>query len=337
MEEEKKLFDEVVGHPLQSWEWGEFRKKTGVDVVRVGVFEGKRLIAGYQLTVHRIPGLPYTLLYFPRGPLPDLKMLTTLQKICREQKSIFVKLEPNVGDFYPQSSKTNLGVREFLTKSGCQEGRPLFTRFTFQLDLTKNESLLLAEMKPKTRYNIKISQRHGVQIIEDNSESAFKAYLDLMMETTRRQGFYAHTSDYHRKLWETLAPTGMYHLFLAKLDNKVLAAYIFFTFKDHLYYPYGASTRENREVMPTYGLFWEVIKYGQKVGCKTFDMWGTPGPNPDPKDPWSGFHRFKEGFGSRLFEFIGSYDLVSNPQLYNLYSFANDIRWRLLRIWTRFR
>ncbi len=336
LEEEKALFNQAVGHPLQSWEWGDFRKKTGVGVIRIGVFEGKRLTAGYQLTVHKIPGLPYTLLYFPKGPTPDLKMLAALQKIADEQRSIFVKLEPNVGDFYPHS-ESNFTVREFLAKNGCKKGQPLFTRFTFHLDLTKSEEQLLAEMKPKTRYNIRICQRHGVEIIEDNSELAFEAYLSLMIETTKRQGFYAHTPDYHRKLWETLVTTGMYHLFLAKLKNKVLAAYIFFTFKDCLYYPYGASTRENRGVMPTYGLFWEVIKYGQKAGCKTFDMWGTPGPNPDPKDPWIGFHRFKEGFGSRLFEFVGTYDLVSKPQLYPIYCLVNDIRWRFLRIWSRLR
>lgn len=337
LEEEKSLFNQAVGHPLQSWEWGEFRKKTGVGVVRIGVFDGQKLLSGYQLTVHKVPKLPYSLIYFPKGPAPDVETLTTLRKIAKQNGSIFVKLEPNVGDYYPRSEKTNATVRNFLLANGCKEGRPLFTRFTFQLDLTRSEDQLLAAMKPKTRYNVRLSQRYGVEIVEDNSLSAFEAYLDLMMETTKRQGFYAHTSDYHRKLWETLVPTGMYHLFLAKYKKKVLAAYVFFIFKNVLYYPYGASTRDSKEVMPTYSLFWEAIRFGQKMGCVTFDMWGTPGPNPDPKDAWFGFHRFKEGFGSRLYEFVGSYDLVIEPQLYRAYGLVNNIRWKLLRAWSALR
>jgi len=186
-------------------------------------------------------------------------------------------------------------------------------------------------MKSKTRYNIKVAQKHGVQVIEDNSQSAFETYLKLTWETTERQGFYAHNQDYHRLLWETLMPTGMYHLMLAKYQKQVLAAYVFFVFNQVLYYPYGASTRSYREVMAPHALFWEAIKSGKKQGCKIFDMWGSLGPNPNPLDPWYGFHRFKEGFGGGLVEFLGTYDLVINPQIYPFYNLSNSLRWKFLR------
>jgi len=327
LEEEKDQFNQVVTHPIQSWEWGEFRKKTGIEVLRLGVFDEDKLKVGYQLTVHPLPKLPYTIIYFPKGPMPDKIMLETLKKIGRQKKAIFVKLEPNVKA--PQG-------KEFLLANGCRVGRPLFTRFTFQLDLTKTEEQLLSEMKPKTRYNIRLSQRHGVEVVEDNSSRAFEIYLKLLLETTRRQRFYAHTPSYHRLLWETLSPTDIYHLFLAKYKGEVLAAYIFFTFNKVLYYPYGASTRTHKEVMAPYALFWEAIKFGRQKGCQVFDMWGTPGPNPDPRDPWFGFHRFKEGFGARLVEFVGSYDLVLNRFFYPLFNLANTLRWKFLRFGLRF-
>lgn len=324
LEEEKDQFNAVAAHPLQSWEWGEFRKKTGLKVVRLGLFDGKVLKAGYQLTVHPLPKLPYTVLYFPKGPMPDKVMLEALKKLGDDQKAIFIKMEPSI--------KENEDVKNFLLESGCKKGQPLFTKYTFQLDLAKPEDQLLSEMKPKTRYNIRLAQRHGVEVIEDNSSQAFEIYLKLMTETTKRQKFYAHSADYHKKMWEVMHPSGIAHLFKAVWQNQPLAAYIFFVFNNVLYYPYGASTREHREVMPTYTLFWEAIKFGQKMGCRVFDMWGTPGPNPDPKDPWFGFHRFKEGFGAQLVEFIGTYDLVINPTLYKLFNFVNALRWKFLRL-----
>lgn len=321
---ERQEYNALVDHPLQSWEWGEFRKKTGHKVIRLGVFDGKKIKAGYQVTVHPIPKLPYTIIYFPKGPLPDKMMLKALTKIAQQENAILVKLEPNVG--------VQTKVKDFLLKNNCQVGQPLFTRYTFQLDLTKTEDQLLSAMKSKTRYNIKLSQRHGVKVVEDNSPKAFDTYLRLLWETIERQGFYAHTKNYHRKLWQTLKPAGIYHLFLAKYQNEVLAAYVFFTFNKVLYYPYGASTRHHREVMAPYALFWEAIKFGQKQGCHTFDMWGSLSSEPNPKDPWLGFHRFKKGFGGQLIEFIGTYDLVINSQLYPFYNLANKLRWGFLRL-----
>ena len=330
LEKEKDQFNQLADHPLQSWEWGEFRQKTGKKVIRLGLFVGKKLKAGYQLTVHPIPKLPYTLIYFPKGPRPTEMMLKALKKLGQKEKAILVKLEPNLPA--PLNSVTKL----LLQKNDCRPGQSLFTKYTFQLDLTKSEEELLRAMKPKTRYNIRLAQRHGIKIVEDNSDQAFEKFIELFFETTKRQGFYGHTPDYYRQMKKILVPAGIEHLFLAQYKKRVLAAYIFFTFKNTLYYPYGASTRLHREVMPTYALFWQAIKYGQKMGLKTFDMWGTPGPSPNPKDPWYGFHRFKEGFGPKLVKFIGTYDLIINPRLYSLYNLVNTLRWKFLRLKARF-
>jgi len=333
--EEKTQFNQVVNHPLQSWEWGEFRKKTGIEVIRLGVFDPS-LVVGYQLTVHRLPKLPYTIIYFPKGPMPDKIMLDTLKKVGQEKKAIFVKLEPNVGSVYSNKTEGRREVEKFLLNNGCRPGRPLFTRFTFQLDLKKSEEEILARMKPKTRYNIRLAKRYGVEVVEDNSLEAFESYLKLLLETTRRQRFYAHTPYYHRLLWETLSPTDIYHLFLAKYQGQVLAAFIFFTFNNVLYYPYGASTRTHKEVMASYALFWEAIKFGKQKGCRVFDMWGTPGPDPNPRDPWFGFHRFKEGFGPQIIEYLGTYDLVLNRFFYPFFNLTNSFRWQLLRAFRHF-
>ena len=76
---------------------------------------------------------------------------------------------------------------------------------------------------------------------------------------------------------------------------------------------------------------WEGIKFGKKLGLKKFDMWGAMGPSPDTKDPWYGFHSFKEKYGPEHVEFIGGYDLVINPILYQAYKIADKLRWLILK------
>lgn len=308
-------------HPLQSFEWGSFREKSGVKVVREN---------GLQVTIHRVPKTPWNIGYFPKGSLPNNKIIETLRKIGARENCIFIQLEPNIYKNDKRFNYKSLGLR--------LSAHPLFTKFTFLLDLTKSEDELLKAMHQKTRYNIRVAQKHGVEIIEDNSEEAFREYLRLTEETTARQGFYAHTKDYHQQMWNTLKTAQIdkeklsAHLLMAKYNQKVLAAWILFVFKDTLYYPYGASSSENRETMSSNLMMWEAIKFGKKMGLKKFDMWGALGTEPDKNDPWYGFHRFKEGYGPKLVEFVGSYDLVIKPSLYNLYLIADKMRWFFLRL-----
>lgn len=329
-EKERKEFNKLASHPLQSYEWGEFRKKTGVTVVRKGYFEKGKLTQTLQLTIHKIPHTMWTIGYFPKGVLPTKEMVNELKNIGKTRNCIFIQLEPNV--MLSESWKfdvANLPLQPAV--------HPLFTKYTFQLDLTKPEEELLKNMSPKTRYNIRVAQKHNVVIKKESSLEAFGKYLQLTEETTRRQKFFAHTRKYHELMWQTLQSKTyeknqlQAYLFVAYLEKQPLTTWIVFTFQDMLYYPYGASSSEHREVMSSNLLMWEVIKFGKKLNLNMFDMWGSLGPTPDVKDPWYGFHRFKSGYGPTLVEFIGSYDLVLNPLLYKGYSAADKLRWLILR------
>lgn len=340
-ETEKVLFNQVVNHPLQSWEWGEFRKKTGVKVRRLGVFEGKKLKAGYQLTFHPLPlprifrgKIKFTIGYFPKGPMPDETMLKALRKIGQKENSLFIKLEPNVASPISQKGSPTSWqtVKDFLLKHGCKKGRPLFTQYSFQLDLTKNEKALLSQMKPKTRYNVRLAEKKGVKIIEDSTAKGFEEYLKLRATTLKRQAFFDHTEKYKWQMWRQLQPAGMAHLLKAVYQKKVLAVWVLFIFKNVLYYPYGASSNQHRELMASNLLMWETMRFGKKKNCQIFDTWGSLGPNPDPKNPWYGFHRFKIGYGGQLVEFLGSFDLVIQPALYPIYRLAETARWKILRL-----
>ncbi|MCX6816990.1 MAG: peptidoglycan bridge formation glycyltransferase FemA/FemB family protein [Candidatus Beckwithbacteria bacterium] len=336
---DKDAFNQKAGHPLQAYEWGQFRELTGVKVIRKGIFEGKKLITPMQVTIHPLPaqaGLPKINLnigYFPKGPMPDETQLKVLRQIGEENRCLFIKLEPNV----PRASASE-AIDKFLFDRGCKKGRPMFTKYTFELNLKESEETLLKNMHPKTRYNINLAQRKGVKVVADNSQKSFKWFIKLLFEeTVKRQGFYSHTPDYFAKMWQVLKPTGMAQILRAEYQGKILATFMVFVFNNKIYYPYGASTREDKELMAPNLVMWETIRLGKKLNCQSLDMWGALGPKPNPKDPWYGFHRFKQGYGTNLIEFLGSYDLVLRPKAYGLYRIAEELRWLGLRLKAKIR
>jgi lipid II:glycine glycyltransferase (peptidoglycan interpeptide bridge formation enzyme) len=332
-EEERAQFDQLVRHPLQSWAWGDFRKKTGVEVERVGFFENGQLKKPFQIFFHPLPApmKSMTAGYFPKGEMPDEEQLNALTQLGKRHKALFVKMEPNVA----RAVETKSGfdqIAQFLQKNGAQPGRPLFTKYTIQLDLTPSEEKLFGQLSSKTRYNVNVAFKKGVQIYENTTKEGMEQYIQILAETTQRQGFYAHTPEYFRTMWETLGNSGMLRIFNAVYEDQVLVCWIMFVFNGTLYYPYGASRSAFREVMPSNLMMWEMIKFGKAQGCTMFDMWGSLGPEPNEKDPWFGFHRFKKGFGGELTEFLGTYDLVINTPIYPFFKIAEDVRWKFLRL-----
>jgi lipid II:glycine glycyltransferase (peptidoglycan interpeptide bridge formation enzyme) len=329
--EERQAYNAAVNHPLQSWEWGEFRRLTGTIVERVGLFDGKKLLRGLQVFFHKLPITSYTAGYFPKGYMPDEEQLSILQQLAKKNRALFVKLEPNVAA--PVGEATgHVKVAEFLEKHDAVAGRPLFTKYTFQLDLRKSEDALFAQLASKTRYNVNLAFKKGVQIIEDSSEHGMETYIDILQETTERQKFYAHTPAYFRTMWQALGQSGMMRIFHAMYENTVIVSWIMFVFNDVLYYPYGASRAVHRDVMASNLMMWEMMKYGREQHCHTFDMWGALGPDANEKDPWFGFHRFKKGYGGVLTEFLGTFDFVTQHQLYPIFRLAEQTRWRVLRL-----
>jgi lipid II:glycine glycyltransferase (peptidoglycan interpeptide bridge formation enzyme) len=337
-------FQSVSNHPLQSPEWAEFRKAWGNRVVDFPFG---------QITVHQIPFLPYKIGIFEKGPVPTKEMLTTLKSYAKENRLLFIKLEPCVpASINHQLSTTNHPDKliKLLKENGAVQGKTLFTPSTFWIDLTKSEEELMKGFSSKTRYNIRLAQRNRVKVVEDNSDKAFEKYLELTRETVERQGFFAHTEKYHRLMWKHLhqLPSGpvsdseksptrgearpgrrpIAHLLTAVYNKEIITCWIVFVYKDFLYYPYGASTEKYKNVMANNLMMWEAIKYGKKLGLKTFDLWG--------REPGKGFTKFKEGYNPQVIEFLGTWDLVINKPLYYIYRTIEYLRWKLLKIPAKF-
>lgn len=332
--EEKEAYNAAVNHPLQTWEWGDFRRTTGVSVARLGVFENGVIQKGIQVTFHPVPLFSKNVGYYPKGDMPDGNQIAALKELAKENNALFIKMEPNIAQKVGTPS-AHAHIHKFLTENGAEPGRPLFTKYSFILDLTASEEKLFENLKSKTRYNVNLAVKKGVQIFENTTEEGLDQYLDILKETTNRQGFYAHNQKYFKNMYANLKDTGTMRIFNAVYQGKILVSWIMFIHNGVLYYPYGASRREHRDVMASNLMMWEMIKFGKAQGCTKFDMWGSLGPEPNKKDPWYGFHRFKKGYGGDLVEFLGTYDLVTDPGMYKLFRLADNLRWKWLRLKTK--
>ncbi len=303
---DQEKWDKHVEHPLQSWEWGEFKKSTGVEITRD---------FGYLITWHRMGITPWKVGYLPKSKLPTLPEIRNIEKLARSKNAVLVRMEPDA---------TRQEAKRWLQAYGeiLHPGRSVFTPHTFWLYLDKSEEELLAAMHPKARYNIRLAQKKGVVIKEDNSDAAFERYLELTFNTTDRQGFYAHNKNYHRQMWLHLKQS-IAHLFTATYQGQILTTWIVFKWENRLFYPYGASSEDHKEVQAPSLMLWETARWGKQQGCVIYDLWGA--------EEGKGFNRFKEQFGPKLVELVGTWDLVVNPLLYPLYRLAEEIRWKILR------
>jgi lipid II:glycine glycyltransferase (peptidoglycan interpeptide bridge formation enzyme) len=330
-EKEKDAFNKASVHPLQSWEWGEFRKKVGNSVVRLAEFNGKKLVTAIPVTYSHIPKTPFTIGSSPRGDTPTKEILEALKVEGKKKNAIFIKLEPKVikNKELRMKNEGEMAI-DTLKETGAIEGKTVFTPSTFWIDLRPDEDSLMKSFHSKTRYNIRLAERKGVTVVEDNSDKAFEKYLKLFFETTKRQGYYMHSEKYHQTMWQTLHKdlvanrlSPIARLLVAKYKGQILTAWIVFVWHDFLYYPYGGSSDNHREVMSNNLMMWEAIKYGKKLRLTTFDLWG--------REEGKGFTKFKEGYNPKVVEFIGTWDLPTNP-LYKAYTYAEKMRWKFLRM-----
>lgn len=307
-----------------------------------------------------------SVIYVPKGPLlrdwGDVtlrqRVLLDLEKLARDRGAIFIKIDPDVdlrtgeGEVIPSPvsgvasapSESSLGeqVVDDLIKFGWRfSPEQVQFRNTVLVDLRPSEEEILAHMKQKTRYNIRLAGRKGVQIRQATLEDLNLLYK-MYAETSARDGFVIRDETYYRHLWSTfmkphlqgMADTSIPHAetLIAEVEGEPLAAVVIFRFADKAWYMFGMSREAHREKMPNHLLQWEAMRRAKTMGCVTYDLWGAP-DQFDPQDPLWGVYRFKEGFGGQLVEHIGAWDYPARPFYYALYmhfipNLLEVMRWR---------
>lgn len=322
-------------HALQSWTWGQFKSRWGWEAMPMTMtIAGKHWEprAAALVLKRRIPRSPFCVLYVPKGPALDYhdvalrrRVFGQLEKIAHRERAIFIKIDPEVirGWGTEDVRVSPLGaavIRDLISRSWIPSDEQIQFRNTVELPLEGTEEQLLAAMKQKTRYNIRLAERKGV-VVRPGTPADFPTIVGMYQATAARDGFTVRPADYYLDGWVTLYEAGMAKPLVAEVDGRPVAAVILVRFGDRVIYMYGASSNEARDHMPNYLLQWEAIRWAREQGCRVYDFWGAPDKFAEGDRMW-GVWRFKAGFNGQVARFIGAWDYPVRPILYRLYTQA---------------
>jgi lipid II:glycine glycyltransferase (peptidoglycan interpeptide bridge formation enzyme) len=277
--------------------------------------------AGTLLLFRTLP-FGYSVGYLPRGPVPATQsalsgLLPAIDRLCRSRRAAFLSIEPDWADGDSE--------REALRRNGLRPGaRTIQPPRTILVDLRGTEDELLARMKPKTRYNIRLAAKHEVAVAASEDIAAFARLMDT---TGLRDSFAVHSESYYRAAYAAFTPHQTVELFLASFRGEIISGLMAFAWGNRAWYLYGASSNLHREVMAPYLLQWEAMRWARSRGCGFYDLWGIPDAAEEDletqftgrEDGLWGVYRFKRGFGGRVWRSVGTWDRVYNPALYLVY------------------
>lgn len=302
---------------LQSAAWARIQTAGGQKVVSRKI-EIKGQPVGYFMALEKELPFKRKYWYLPRGPVIFSESAWSWSdffsqlSLHLDPAVVFVRLEPTDSDFNAFLLESSLALEPSLD---------LQPRRTSILDLSPSSDEILKKMSAKTRYNIRLAEKKGIEV----GESDIKDWSDfwrLMSSTARRDKFSLHSHDYYRNLIVSGQP--LIKFFSARREGRMLAAGLFSFFGQTVSYLHGASDYEQRQLMAPHLLQWKLIQKAQAEGYKYYDFYGVD------DEKWPGVSRFKKGFQGRDFSYPGTYDFILDRSQYLRYEFIRRIN-RLIR------
>lgn len=313
-------------HPsiLQSYEWGTVKSGTWQPIPVAKLDDRGRFTACSLLLKRPLP-LGQSILYAPRGPVlsewnPDLaeRFLREVRDLAAQERAFLVQFDPEIPE-------TDADAAQLFLRCGlCHNPENIQPRGTILLNLRPESDALLASFHHKTRYNIRLAEKKGVKVHEENTEQGVKTFYRLFQKTAERDHFMILRESYFSHLWKTLAPEGMLTILVASYEDRPLAAIVNTIFGGRMIYMYGASSGEHRNLMPNHLLHWRAIEWARQRGVHTYDLWGVPA-HPREGQPLWGVYRFKKGFCETETRWIGTYQMVRNSLWYRAFKHGSGM------------
>lgn len=325
--EQREPWDQFIsqhpnGHFLQSWGWGELKASAGWHPLRLALWDTQEqhIVAAAQVlrrTVAHVPLRAGHLAYIPKGPVLDWSqpllcdaLFSQLNAQLRSQGALTLRIEL-AQDTSNQYIKDQLASLQFRPAPTIQPLR------TIMLDLTADEETLLAHMKEKWRYNVRLAERKGVSVRVAQTVEDVQSWYKLLQTTRERDQFGIHTLDYYLQAWRIFVPRNQGRLLLAECNGQLLAGIFVGLLGKQAIYLYGASSNEQRQLMPNYLLQWQAIRWAKQQGATQYDFWGIP-ETDDENEAMAGVYRFKRGWGGQVVYFLGSYEHIYRPRVMRL-------------------
>ncbi len=328
---------QTTGNITQTWEWAELGDRLGERALRLGaVDDGGALRAAVVVIVERAPvvGQPY--LYAPRGPVCDdptspalAALFDYMRGLARERGAFMLKVEPNVpdGDQAWLDALARLGLRR----------NPFAThpRRSWALDITPDEQALLAGMKEKWRYNIRLASRKGVTVREGRDAADRDTFYSLYRETAERDGIFIHAQRHYDDFLRLYGERDAAALLIAEYERQPIAALIVARCGPVATYMFGASSNRERNRMPNHLLQWTAIQWAKARGCALYDFRAIAETLEPGEDMYS-LYTYKQGFGGSSIFTLETHDMVYQPAVYWAYMRALRLKRRIVR-WRRAR
>ena len=313
----------VQSHPkgnfAQSYLWGKQKPMWQWDAIAVRGEDGA-IRGSLAVMTRKVPGIGRTLMYGCRGPVCDLddretfsQLLDGAKVLAKKYKSYVIKIDPDV----PSSNTAFSSMLQsfgFRAKEGGKNFEAIQPRYVFRLNVEgKTEEELLANFHQKWRYNIRLAERKGVTVRICGKEMV-PAFSDLMLTTGVRDGFVTRKPEYFAAMLDNLGEHARLYMAFDPNDTPI-AGTLAIHYGDKVWYLYGASSNEHRNLMPNYLLQWRMLQWAVETNCRIYDFRGVSG-DVSEDNPLYGLFRFKQGFGGDFTEFVGEMDLVLSPVIY---------------------
>lgn len=330
--DERELWNEVVAgapnrHILQSWEWGEFKRNYGWMPTRLLFSRQGRPLGA--VSILRRPVGPFSVCYVPKGPALDFGdadlatfALRKVADVARRQRAIYVKIDPDI----PLGDMRGIAA---VQMAGFGHAGHIQLKDTAVLDISGSEDDIRARMKSKTRYNLRLAEKKGVEVVAGTPADFPEAYR-VYQETGERDRFIIRPYDYCRDQWQLFLNAGLSAFFIARYDGQTLGWIMPYRLGRRMWYMFGASSNLHRNLMPNYLLQWRAIQWGREHACTEYDMWGIPEVLEEGQPLW-GVYLFKQGFGAEETHWAGAFDCVLQPALYAAWTRAVPASMRVLR------
>lgn len=304
------------GHFMQSILWA--KQKPQWTWAAIASRDTQGVIRGtLAVLIRKVPGLPFTLMYGCRGPVCDPHDRDTLadlidgaRMLAKKYHAYSLKLDPDIlsSDQEFLSIMQDLGFK--LPSSDGKNFEGIQPRYVFRQQIEGlSQDELMAQFHSKWRYNIRLAQRKGVEVRIEGKE-AVPVFSQLMLETGVRDGFVVRGADYFSAMLDNLGDHA--RLYMAYYEGTPIAGTLAIAYGDKVWYLYGASSNEYRNLMPNYLLQWNMMCWALELGCRIYDFRGVSGDLSED-NPLYGLYRFKKGFGGDFTEFVGELDLVLRP------------------------
>ncbi|MFA6588261.1 MAG: peptidoglycan bridge formation glycyltransferase FemA/FemB family protein [Patescibacteria group bacterium] len=326
----EKFLSTIQHAPFQqSWAWGEFQKSRGAEIIRLAVIKNQKLIGLVQGLIEPWRFGQQTVTVFS-GPVADLNLqpkeyqevlslsVIKLIEIAKTRTCMYFHIEPAI-----EKSQESL-FRALIEENKLTPAKAFQPVDTVVLDVNKDENSILQNMHEKTRYNIRLSEKKGVQAqsyVGEMAKEKMDLFIRLNQETTARDKFTSHSAGYYKKMAENL-PEGTLKLFIASFENQPIAANVIIDYADTSTYLHGASSDKFRNVMAPHLLQWRQILEAKLAGKHWYDFYGiqteTRMRQSKSGASWAGITRFKLGFSGQVTSYLDALELPIKKTWYRL-------------------